>query len=222
MSENVLRHVCEATGHGRRFIIKFGALETVVRPGVLEVIMESDHFAENFEGILPTLSKNVALRQRVLHLIATKPIVGKSTEEPARIMTFRDILDRLVKGEISSVEKACAAVRERLPQSMSKYNADSRYTFKMGWERLLVHTQLSRFYNQAVMELLMENGKSRCAVPHSPQEEGHLCTIKLAGREHNIKPLYDLLIDNYEKGNYNSQIAKIPNHPYCSHVVRPV
>jgi hypothetical protein len=79
-----------------------------------------------------------------------------------------------------------------------------------------------RYYNQAVLEALSKAGDTRCFVPHSRDEKGDsLCSQDLAGAEHDVKPLLDRLIDQYERGNWSKDVVKIPGHPHCTHVVRP-
>ena len=104
---------------------------------------------------------------------------------------------------------------------MSKYATDSR-VFPSGWAERLVRIQLSRFYNQAVLEMLIEKGKTQCYVPHSKHEELNTnCSKMLAGNTHEIKELYDKLIRTYENGVYDKEV-KIPDHPHCTHVIKPL
>ena len=61
-----------------------------------------------------------------------------------------------------------------------------------------------------------------CFVPHSDEQDASsACTQQLAGGLHSVTMLYTRLLDNYQMGNWLKEV-KIPNHPHCTHVVRPV
>jgi len=180
-----------------------------------------DKFANDFFEILDVLSREQELKNKVVSLMNERPIHGQSTEEPERLAAFRGILVKLVKGEISSLEKAYAAVESELPRNTSKYSGNNS-VFPQNWGERLVRIQLSRFYNQAVFEILQESSKANCFVPHSSHEDSSTpCSQHLAGKEHEIKLLHERLIKNYDEGNYDTTL-KIPNHPQCTHVVKPI
>ena len=93
--------------------------------------------------------------------------------------------------------------------------------FASGWAERLVRTQFSRFYNQAVLQQLTAHGDTECFVPHSASEQASSqCSQLLAGRTHNVQGLLTLLADSYALGQF-SKTPKIPDHPHCTHVVRP-
>ena len=73
------------------------------------------------------------------------------------------------------------------------------------------------------MEILIESGKEDCFIPHSQYEDyDTLCTTEMAGRNHKVKLLYNKLIDVYENENYDRYVITIPQHPNCTHVIRPI
>ncbi|HLM00204.1 MAG TPA: hypothetical protein VK400_04050 [Pyrinomonadaceae bacterium] len=176
-------------------------------------------YAQEFSQILPTLSENNVLREAVLKLIDEQPVPGKVTEEGNRLNIFKDILKSLVKGEINLLE-AFSKTEVEIPRMSSIYSDNNR-VFASGWAERLVRIQLSRFYNQAVMEKLISEGETQCFVPHSSEEEASSnCSRQLAGNTQDIQVLYNRLIDSYVRGNWGKDL-KIPDHPHCSHVITP-
>jgi hypothetical protein len=177
-------------------------------------------FAKEFRDITATLSENTELRDAVLTLIDEQPVPEKVTEGGDRLLRFKEILKRLVRGEIRMAD-AFYQTELELPRESSFYAANNR-VFPSGWAERLVRTQFSRFYNQAVMEQLMPEGQAQCFVPHSSEEDrGSKCSMNLAGGAHDIKVLYNRLIDSYARGNWSGHL-KIPEHPHCTHVIAPV
>lgn len=179
----------------------------------------SEVWADEFSDIPAVLAARPDLREAMAALIKDKEIQGKVTEGSDRIARLRDILLEFVNGK-HSVASAARAVEERLPRATSPHAGNNR-VFPDRWAERLVRTQVSRFYNQAVMEMLLAKGATSCFVPHSSSEEGtSKCSQQLAGSSHEIRKLYDRLISSYEKGTWGDEV-KIPDHPYCSHVVKP-
>jgi hypothetical protein len=177
-------------------------------------------FAKEFRDITATLSENTELRDAVLTLIDEQPVPGKVTEGGDRLLRFKEILKRLVRGEIRMTE-AFYQTESELPREGSFYAANNR-VFPSGWAERLVRTQFSRFYNQAVMEQLLSEGQTQCFVPHSSEEDsGSKCSMNLAGGAHDIRVLYSRLIESYARGNWSGDL-KIPEHPHCTHVISPV
>jgi hypothetical protein len=177
----------------------------------------SEILANDFTEVLSVLSQNDELQSAVLALIIDQPMPGKVTEGEGRLEEFRVILTHLVKGQINLAE-ARAQTSVKLSRQASLHNGNNR-VFPDGWESRLVHTQISRFYNQAVMEKLLSDGKTQCFVPHSSAEAPDSpCSMHLAGSNHDLKTLYARLIDSYAKGKWTQDI-KVPNHPHCTHVV---
>ena len=181
----------------------------------------SNQYAENFFDILNVLAANRNLRQGVITLIKNEPMPGKILEDNngKRLEIFRDILTDLVNGVISLTE-AYQRTEDELPRHTSPHSSNNR-VFAKGWSERLVRIQLSRFYNQAVLEQLQSKSIDICFVPHSVEEDtSSACTQQLAGKQHQVAMLYDHLIEAYQKGIWSKEV-KIPNHPHCTHVVRP-
>lgn len=162
---------------------------------------------------------NENLREAILNLIGAEPMPGKVTEGGDRLETFRQTLTDLTNGEIELKEAYVRTERE-LPRYDSPHS-DNNKVFPDGWAERLVRIQFSRMYNQAVLEQLRDDGIKDCFVPHSDFEKADSrCTLELAGSEQSVSVLYQRLIDSYRDGQF-SRHAKIPNHPHCTHVVRP-
>lgn len=106
-----------------------------------------------FSEMLSALQKNDKLRDTAIQLIKTVPIPAKATEEKERDEIFRNIMLELVTGKIKSLEDAYRTVEGRLPRSSSKY-ADNSRVFSSDWAKRHVNTQLSRFYNEALLRSL--------------------------------------------------------------------
>lgn len=177
----------------------------------------SDVFASDFTEILTVLSQNNELKSSVLILISNEPMPGKVTEGGDRLEKFRAILTDLVNGQMDLTE-AYERTSVDLPRQASSHSSNNR-VFPENWEERLVRIQLSRFYNQSVMEKLLADGENQCFVPHSRDEASDSpCSIYLAGSNHNLNELYKRLVDSYSQGEWTKEV-KIPNHPHCTHVV---
>ena len=177
----------------------------------------SEVLANDFNEILSVLSQNDELRSAVLRLAETEPVAGKVTEGGNRLAHFRQILQDLVNNEID-LQEAFLRVHDELPRNTSLHGNNNR-VFPDGWEERLMRTQLSRFYNQAVMEKLLAEGETECFVPHSSSEDSASpCSSQLAGRNQNLNTLHSRLVESYGQGNFSRDV-KIPNHPHCTHVV---
>ena len=132
------------------------------------------------------------------------------------------ILQKLITGEITDLDSAYKQVQIKIPRKPSKY-ADNNRVFTRDWAERLVRIQLSRFYNQAVMEILIDSGEENCFIPHSQYEDSNtLCTTEMAGKNHKVDLLYNKLIDIYENEKYDRNSKTIPQHPNCTHVIRPI
>lgn len=177
-------------------------------------------FAHEFDDIPEALSLNAPIRYRFLRLVQTDPIVAKVTQEADRLGAFRSILLEFGEGQ-TSLSQAIASTQQRLDPTSSAYSSDKR-VFAKGWSERHVRTQVSRFYNQAVLESLNESGCETCFVPPSSREKPDSpCTLAYAGKLLEVRLLYDLLTMSYREGNWASGQIKIPDHPHCTHVVRP-
>lgn len=179
----------------------------------------ADIYAQDLYEIPEVLSHNGDLREAVIALVESQPIAGKATEGGDRVNRFRAILIDLFNGDTNFTEAYHRTERE-LPRH-SSIHRDSNRVFASGWAERLVLTQYSRFYNQAVMEKLINEGYTECYVPHSPGEDvSSPCSQQLAGGNHSLQTLYTRLIESYERGQWTRK-AKIPDHPHCTHVVTP-
>lgn len=177
-------------------------------------------FAPEFSEIPEALRNNQPLKDKVLLLIKQKPIVGKVTEGGNRLEEFKTVLARLVNNDIDFAQ-ALHDVEDAIPRYTSIHSG-SNTVFATGWPERLLRTQLSRFYNQAVMENELSEGRTECLVPPSSSEQSSSkCSQLLAGKVHDISHLYKLLVSSYEEGNWGKE-PKIPDHPHCTHVVKPL
>lgn len=180
----------------------------------------SESLANEFSEILPALSQNDEIRSAILSLIENEPVAGKATEGGDRLVRFRHILRDLTNNAIG-LQEAVLRVSGDLPRSSSLHIGNNR-VFADGWEERLVRTQLSRFYNQAVMEMLLAEGATECFVPHSSSEDSaSACSSQLAGRNQSLQTLHSRLVESYGRGDFSKDV-KIPNHPHCTHVITRV
>ena len=176
-------------------------------------------FADDYFGIPDALMNNAAIRQRMISLITSEPVVGKAIEGGDRLDRLRVILIEMTGGKLD-LNSSIAQVGRELPRNSSIYLDDNR-VFAIGWEERLIRTQFSRFYNQAVLEMVIAEGGVDCFIPHSSAEQSTTsCSINLAGRRHLAKPLLERLISSYRDGNFSNDL-KVPHHPHCTHVVKP-
>jgi len=177
-------------------------------------------YASEFSEIAQALRNNSAVKGRMLALISANKISGKVTEGGDRLMKLRRPLFLLTDDQFS-IDEAIREVEHQLPRNTSIHSGNNQ-VFPNNWAERLVRTQFSRFYNQAVLEDQIAKGKSECYVPPSSQENAiSQCSQTLAGRYHDISHLLKLLIASYEDGKWD-KTPKIPDHPYCTHVVKPI
>lgn len=177
-------------------------------------------YANDFFEIVSVISGNSELKSQIENLMSTRPIPGKALEGSDREQKFREILIQICNQAIS-LEDSYAIVEQTLPSSSSPHAGNNR-VFPTGWGERLVRIQLSRFYNQAILEDLHNKNIATCFIPHSDHEASDSsCTVNLAGKNASVPTLLALLIDTYENGNFSKE-PKIPNHPHCTHVIRPV
>lgn len=174
-------------------------------------------WAQDFYEIQDAVSENSNLRNDILELIGSKPIHGKAFEGGDRKRSFRDILKRFFNGDIG-LEESYMAVSSELPRRESAHAGNNR-VFPSGWEERLVRMQASRFYNQAVLMRLIEQGEQRCFIPHSPNEDMDTpCTLQLAGKEADVDLLLNRLERKYDQEEYHNE-PLIPDHPHCTHTI---
>lgn len=176
-------------------------------------------YAQHFYEIPETVEQDDDLRKNILGLVSDEPITGKALAGGDRTAEFRGILREFFNGE-NDLEETIAEISMRLPRSESLHSHDNR-TFADGWDERLARTQISRFYNQAVLQRLDERGDKKCFVPHSDHEDPDTkCTLRLAGRTADIEMLRERLQRAYQNGKYHDQ-PMVPDHPHCTHTVTP-
>lgn len=176
-------------------------------------------YAQHFYEIPETVQQDDTLRNRIIELVNDEPITGKALEGGDRTDEFRGILREFFNGE-NGLDGTIAEVSMRLPRSESPHAHDNR-TFPDGWDERLARTQISRFYNEAVLQKLVEEGEENCFIPHSDHEDvDSACTIRLAGGTANVEMLLERLHRAYKDGEYHDE-PMVPNHPHCTHTVTP-
>ena len=138
-------------------------------------------YANDFTEIFAILAANQPLRVAVDALAATEAMPGKATEGDQRLVHFRAILRDLIAGNVT-LTQAYQLTAQQLPQAQSQHGGSGR-VFAAGWEERLVRTQLSRCYNQGVLNMLAAEGITSCFVPHSSAEQANSrCSLELAGQ----------------------------------------
>lgn len=174
-------------------------------------------YASEFSEILTALTNNLELRARVLVMIQTKPLCCPVIEEEERAKEFRSVLMDLVNGEILDLEFSYEKLKEKIPQESSKYKNNAEI-FQDKWNENVIRLHLSRFYNHAVLEELKENKKEECVIPEASVKSD--CVL---GQNHkyNVLELMENLVNYYDLG-HKETILKIPEHPRCPHVVKPI
>ncbi|MFC7076113.1 hypothetical protein [Haloarcula halophila] len=177
-------------------------------------------YAQDFYEIPDAVESESELRNRILELVESEPIPGKATEGGERVNALREILSEFFDGEIS-LDQSIQRISDDLPKHESKHAHNNR-VFPEDWDERLARTQISRFYNQAVLLLLQENGEDQCFIPHSDHEDrDSSCTIQLAGGTADVNYLLECLNRSYREGEWHDDVM-IPDHPHCTHTVTPV
>jgi hypothetical protein len=176
-------------------------------------------WAQDFYEIQDAVGASPELREDIIEIVDSKPIHGQAFEGDDRKESFRDILKRFFAGNID-LEKSYRAVSSELPRRESRH-ASNNQVFPSGWEERLIRIQASRFYNQAVLMNLIEQGEEECFVPHSANEDHDTaCTLNLAGGPANTQVLLERLERKYNEANYHNE-PLVPNHPHCTHTIVP-
>ena len=177
-------------------------------------------YASEFNEISNTLKNNEPLKLRIINLVNSESILGKVIEGDGRLEELRKILSNFFSGNIEIID-AIKEVEFRLPRSYSPHENNNR-VFPQGWAERLIRTSISSFYNQAVLNEIIESGKTKCFVAHSSSEGSDSnCSQQLAGNYHDALILLGRLVDSYRNGNWNKDV-KIPDHPHCTHTIQPV
>jgi len=175
-------------------------------------------YALDFRGIPDVLAQNATIRNKVAALVASEPMPGRVTEGGTRVEQSRAILQSFVAGDID-LREAYRRTAAELPRSTS-IHASSNRVFADGWAERHVRTQLSRFYNHAVMEMLLAEGITTGRVAHSRDEE-HDCGLIRGGPTFDLTGLRDRSVAAYRDGNWDGPGPRIPDHPHCTHAISP-
>ncbi len=177
-------------------------------------------YANDFYQIQESLTNNSSLRRKTLDLVQSEPIAGKVTTGGSRLEDFREILIDFFDLKID-LNAAISCTERRIPRQQSMFSGDNR-VFASGWSERLVRTQISRFYNQAVLEIIIESGSDDCFVNHSESEQtSSKCSQQLAGSTHSARVMLERLKSSYGDGQWNKDL-KLPDHPHCTHTFSPV
>ncbi|MCD9491365.1 hypothetical protein GLP30_11085 [Photobacterium phosphoreum] len=177
-------------------------------------------YAKDFHEIPESLTNNTSLKRKVLDLVQSEPIAGKVTAGGSRLEDFREILIDFFDLQID-LNAVIAETERRLPRQQSIFSGDNR-VFASGWAERLIRTQISRFYNQAVLETIIESGSDGCFIDHSSSEQASSkCSQQLAGTTHSAHVMLDRLKSSYGDGVWNND-RKLPDHPHCTHTFSPV
>jgi hypothetical protein len=176
-------------------------------------------FAREFNEILVTTNTNKEIQDRMINNIKDAKFPGKVFVGGNRTEIFRSIILQHLEDQTDDVEVK-NEIETKLPRSTSPH-APSNKVFSSDWVDRLYRTQLSRFYNQAVLEILKEYGEIECYVHHSTFEYSVTCIHVFADRNHPVDELLKNLKRYYNEGNYNTKY-KLPEHPNCTHVVHPL
>ena len=178
-------------------------------------------WATDFSDILPTLAVRPDLRAAMHACSSSLPAPGKALEGPGRLASFRTIIADVIDAQVS-LEASYRVVEEALQEEDSPY-AGNRRVFASGWPQRLVRTRLSVLYNHVALDAVVKNGDVECRIEHSSAEDAASpCSRLLAGKQHNARHLFDRLVDTHIKGNFSSTDPKLPDHPHCTHVARPI
>ena len=177
-------------------------------------------YASEFSEISGCLKNNESLKAKIFELIKSEPISGKAIEGEGRLEALRIILADFFNGNWS-IEQSIQEIEFRLPRNYSAHENNNR-VFPQGWAERLLRTNISCFYNQAVLMTILESGNSKCFVGHSSAEGSDSnCSQQLAGSRHDASLLLERLVNSYRKGVWNKDV-KIPDHPHCTHTVQPI
>lgn len=192
--------------------------------------MRFNKYANDFSDIQLVLEYDNHLRQSIKGLILNQIMTGnvfvsKADEDQIRIDKFRAILCLYFSCTIDFYQ-AKIETEIKLNRKDSCYENDNR-TFCTNWSSRLLRTQISRFYNEAILNQLIADGEQFCYIAHSKMKVKNesskfpLCAC-LVDKMLDPIELLDNLVDAYG-GNCNYKAEpKIPSHPHCTHTIQPV
>lgn len=176
-------------------------------------------WATFYDEIPDALANNDELREHTAGLVPEEPIIAKSLEGGSRTEDFREIIAAFLSGDIDQ-ETAEQQVWDELPPRESPHRGNNQL-FHHQWAERLIRSQGSRFYNQAVMEILVDRGVTECYVPYSPrQDPDSACTQQLERGTHAVSDLLETLYEQQREGNWGIGVT-IPGHANCTHTVVP-
>lgn len=177
------------------------------------------NYAKDFYEIPNAMKNNDALKHKILVLVQVEPIAGKVTTGGARLDDFRKILIDFFNQKVN-LNDAITETERKLDKRSSMFYGDNR-VFARGWAERLVRTQVSRFYNQAVLEFIIDSGSDKCFIEHSATEDvTSKCSQQLAGTTQSARVMLERLKSSYGAGNWSKEI-KLPEHPHCTHTFNP-
>jgi len=176
-------------------------------------------WATYYDEIPDALTNNDEIREHAVELISDEPIIAKSLEGGSRTEDFREIIAAFIGGDIDQ-DTAEQRVWNDLPPQESPHSGNNRL-FHQQWAERLIRSQASRFYNQAVMEILVDCGIEECYVPYSPRQDPDSdCTQRLTRGTHSVPQLLETLYEQQREGNWDVGVT-IPGHANCTHTVVP-
>jgi hypothetical protein len=115
-------------------------------------------WATGHADLLETLVNRSELKRLMLHLIATERILEPELETPHRLGEFRRLLTAFLRDRSSDLTLVATRLESRLSPQDAVYR-HSAGLFEPGWGARLLRRQLLRFYNQAVLRTLTDDGR---------------------------------------------------------------
>lgn len=178
-------------------------------------------WAKHFYEIETVLGERTDIVEEMVLLIEREPIHAKVLEGKGRQEKLKEILIEVVRRK-RQLKDSYIWLERQLGRVGSSHEINNR-VFPNGWGERVIRDNFSRFYNHAVMNLLLKDGHTKCYIPVSPYSDmDSKCSHSLSDGEHEIYPLLASLVDTYSNGNYSNKNPRIPDHPHCTHVVHPV
>ena len=180
-----------------------------------------EKYAKEFSEIKDCIVINKKIKQRMIKLINIKRIYGYVVEEENRERELKLILEKFCNNDEYLLNNGVTEIREKITRSESKYSNNNN-VFRKTWENQLLKNQISRFYNQAVLEILHDEGDEKFFVyPSKDQDPSGKCSIKFINKEWSINEILVNIERNYDEGKYDNSF-KLPEHVNCSHVASPI
>ena len=169
-------------------------------------------YANDFTEIPIALAEMRPLRERVIALIQSEAIPESLVGHGGRTKVIRGVLEARARG-LFSQHAAARELRLQFSDGEAPQGPD--------WAVRVLHPLFSSFYNQAVLEELIDRGIDECFVPATELEAADSpCALHLADKVHSVCALRTLLLGVYRRGVEPVQRV-LPAHPNCMHVARP-